>query len=179
MRQYTLAKRISLDGEQGVQVVNETGEQIGIVSKTHMDDCERGHCFSYTTLRGDVIRMGIKKRGLTSLLRATYQLEIAGKIFEWKDDIGKNLLYFSVSGKLGEKAVTFQENWKEEIDATIESKKIALIQPKMMLKTTLSFDASIDEREPIFALTVLMLFMYRIYQDEAEVVENVLDHLFE
>ena len=72
--------------------------------------------------------------------------------------------------------ILIEENWSGDLEVKLNKVKVAKIKVgEFSLKTTFQFDDTIEENSPLFALTILMYFMFQIYEDEAEVIENLLD----
>lgn len=154
---------------------NREKESVGTIEKADITGCEKRSVVSFTAHKGSEIKIGIKKRNIKNLLVATYIIETEEKTYFLKDKPGNSLLYFCVVGKIDEQDIRIEENWSSEIEVKIDQIHIATIKAnEFTLKTTILTEDNIYESTLLFAVTILMYFMYKIYKNESEFVENIL-----
>lgn len=161
--------------EKELLLENEHEQPIGVIKRTDIPGCENTSSFSFTIDGNESTEMGIKKRGIKNFLVATYIIITQDETLTFKDTVGNNLLYFSVDGELHGQKIHVVENWSEEIEVKVDGSRIAIIKPNdLTYSTTIAIDDTIDESSVLFAITILMYFMYKIYKNESWLIENVL-----
>lgn len=161
---------------RALTVDNEEKETVGIIEKEDIAGCEKGHVFSFTANDGAKIVMGIKKRGIKDFLVAKYVVKMAEETYMLKDKVGNNLLYFCVEGNIEGENIRVEENWSREIEVKVSKTHIATIKPSndLSFKTIILIGTHIHEKSIYFAISVLMYFMYKIYKNESDFIENIL-----
>ena len=175
MKQYQFNDVIYMKKKNAIQVENREKESVGTIEKADITGCEKRSVVSFTAHKGSEIKIGIKKRNIKNLLVATYIIETEEKTYFLKDKPGNSLLYFCVVGKIDEQDIRIEENWSSEIEVKIDQIHIATIKAnEFTLKTTILTEDNIYESTLLFAVTILMYFMYKIYKNESEFVENIL-----
>src|SRR5699024_4325160 len=82
-----------------------------------------------------------------------------------KDKTGNSLLYFCVVGNIDGQDIRIEENWRSEIEVKTDQVRIATIKAnEFTFKTTIRTEGNICESSLLFAVIVLMYFMYKIYK---------------
>lgn len=109
------------------------------------------------------------------MLFAAYRFQLNGEEFQLKDNKLNSVLYFCVSGTIHGKIWRIEENWDQEIEVSVDGKKVALIKPKSFLGADLLIDAEASRHPLLFSLTCLMYFMLKIYREETEFIEDVME----
>lgn len=156
-------------------VENEEKESIGVIKKADISGCEKGHVFSFTANDGTPVVMGIKKRSIKNLLVATYVIRTERNTYTLKDKAGNSLLYFCVEGEIDGKNIRIEENWSKEIEVKVDQTHIATIKPDdYSFKAIILVEDNIFVSSTLFAVTVLLYFMYKIYKNESEFIESIL-----
>lgn len=175
MRAYQFKDLLYLKKDEAIAVVNAEEAAVGSIKKANLKDCEKGHAFSFVTNEGNTVSMGIKKRGLNNLLAATYIIEFGEDTYLFKDKPGNILLYFCVTGELDGEQFRIEENWQQEIEIKVDQALVATIKPNdLTFKTNIQIDEDISVANPIFGITILMYFMYKIYKNESGIIEDLL-----
>ena len=175
MKQYQFNDVLYMNKKKVIQVENKEKERIGTIEKATISGCEKGSAVSFTSHKGFGIRMGIKKRNIKNLLAAAYVIETEEKTYYLKDKPGNSLLYFCVVGNIDGQNIRIEENWGGEIEVKIDQIPIATIKSnELTLKTIVHTEDDINETSLLFAVIILMYFMYKIYKNESEFIENLL-----
>ena len=175
MKKYQFNDVRYMKKKNAIQVENREKESVGTIEKADISGCEKRSVVSFTAHKGSEIKIGIKKRNIKNFLAATYIIETEEKTYFLKDKPGNSLLYFCVVGKIDEQDIRIEENWSSEIEVKIDQIHIATIKAnEFTLKTTILTEDNIYESTLLFAVTILMYFMYKIYKNESEFVENIL-----
>ena len=175
MKQFQF-KDVSYMGKKNViQVENIAKESVGNIEKADISGCEKGNVVSFTAHNGSQIKIGIKKRNIKNLLVATYIIETEEETYFLKDKPGNSLLYFCVVGNIDGQDIRIEENWNSEIEVKIDNIHVSTIKANdFTFKTTIFIEDNINESSLLFAVVVLMYFMYKIYKNESEFIENLL-----
>src|SRR5699024_7981558 len=162
--------------ESALTVDNKEKETDGISEKEDIAGREKGHVYSITTNDGAKIIMRIKTRGIKDIFVDKYVVKIAEETYMLKDKVGNNLLYFCVEGNIEGENIRVEENWSREIEVKVSKTHIATIKPSndLSFKTIILIGAHIHEKSIYFAISVLMYFMYKIYKNESDFIENIL-----
>ncbi|MBD8007586.1 hypothetical protein [Bacillus norwichensis] len=156
-------------------VENEEKERIGTIEQANISGCEKGHVFSFTVDGGSPILLGIKKRSIKNFFVATYVIQTEEKTYTLKDKAGNSLLSFCVEGNIESQNIRIEENWSQNLEIKVDQTHIATIKANdFTFKTTILMENNISESSTLFAITVLMYFMYKIYKNESEFIENIL-----
>jgi len=175
MKQYQFNDKLYMKKKHVIQVENKEKESVGTIKKSDMSGCEKRSVISFTTNNGSETKIGIRKRHIKNLLVATYVIETETKTYYLKDKPGNSLLYFCVVGKIDGQDIRIEENWSSDIEVKVEKMHIATIKAnEFTLKTTIHTEDNIYESSLHFAITILMYFMYKIYKNESDFVENIL-----
>lgn len=176
MKLYKMSDLIYFAKNKRVPLVNEKEEEVGYITKDNVPGYEKNHVFTYTSLDEQVkVTVGIKKAGISRLLMARYGIITGNDTFELKDKLGNNILYFCVTGEIDDQKVLFEENWDGNIELKLNKEKVGLIKQKQYeLIANFQFTEQIKENSLMFAVTVLMFFMWKIYKDESEIIEALL-----
>ncbi|GIP62447.1 hypothetical protein J32TS6_10020 [Virgibacillus pantothenticus] len=176
MRTYYLKDVIYFSSKKAIPVTTDINE-IGYIRKTISDTLEKDSVFSYISAdEQDYFVLGMKQNGWKRLVLAEYQLCTESIQYDFKDKLGSNILYFCVVGNMDGQDILIEENWSGDLEIKVNKLRVAKIKiGTFSLKTTFQFEDTVEENSPIFALTILMYFMFKIYQEEAEWVEGLLD----
>jgi len=175
MKQYQFKDVLYMGKKNVIQVENNKRECVGTIEKANISGCERRSVVSFTAHNGSQIKIGIKKRNIKNLLVATYIIETEEETYFLKDKLGNSLLYFCVVGNIDGQDIRIEENWNSEIEVKIDQIHTATIKAnEFTLKTTILVEENIYETSFLFAVIVLMYFMYKIYKNESEFIENIL-----
>src|SRR5690625_3171123 len=177
MRKFYFRDVLFMNKKKVLAVENDMNEHVGYVKKVDMDKCEKGHAFSYSTKAKDdeTVRMGMQKRGIKNLFVPTYLIDIDDKKYTLKDKPVKNLLYFCVEGEIDGQIIKIEENWSGHIEVRVDDVKIAtIILNELTFKTSIQLVNNIKETSILFAITILMYFMFKIYKDESEFIQELL-----
>jgi len=175
MKPYHLNDVFLTIGDQAITVENEAKKNIGSIRQAIMPACEKGHAFSFTSQDDFSVMMGIKKRGIRNFLVATYFVQFNEKNYVLKDKIGNHLFYFCVTGNIEDKEIKVAENWSGDVEVMIDRTRIAIIKPgDIISKAILYMKDDIHESSPYFGISILMYFMYKIYKNESDFIEELL-----
>ncbi|PAD93757.1 hypothetical protein [Shouchella clausii] len=173
MLSFKIKDVLILNDKKSVTVLDEQERIIGEIKKTTVPGNEKGTTFVFEQ-EGVRATLGIKKG---RLLFATYRFQLNGEEFQLKDNTLNSVLYFCVSGNIHGKKWRIEENWDQELDVSVDSKKVALIKPNSFLGADLLIDAEASRHLLPFSLTCLMYFMLKIYQEETEFIEDIIEEL--
>jgi len=174
MKKYQFKDVLFMRKKSIITVEDEQQSPVGSIKLTKLSGCEQRHSFSFTIGENEVVKMGIKKRGITNLLVATYILYINGKKYILKDKVGNNLLYFCVDGQIEEENIRVEENWRGDMEVKVDGRQVAIVKgDKWSGETKVHINAD-DDSPLLLAITILMYFMYKIYNDEADFIENLI-----
>lgn len=175
MKRYQFKDVLYMKKGRALPVANEEKESIGFIEKADISGCEKGLAFTFTANDGTTVAMGIKKRDIKNFLAATYVIRTEGETYTLEDKAGNSLLYFCVIGDIDGKNIRIEENWSKEVEVKVDQTHIATIKPDdFSFKTIILVEDNISEASTFFAVTVLMYFMYKIYKNESEFIENIL-----
>src|SRR5690625_3982359 len=175
MSKYYFKDALFMNKKKVLSVVNDMKECVGYIKKAEMDKCEKGHTFSYSINDDQTVRMGIQKRGIKSLFVPTYLIDMEDKKYTLKDQPVKNLLYFCVEGEIDGQIIKIEEKWSGDIEVKVDDDQIAtIILNELTFKTTIHIVNHIKETSILFAITILMYFMFKIYKDESEFIKELL-----
>jgi len=174
MNKYHFKNKVLKSKGKVMVVENVHKDSIGYIKKTDLIDCERGSVFSYTVHNGGTFVMGIKKRGFKNILTPTYLIQTNEKSYTLKDKAWNNLLYFCVTGRMNGYGISIEETWSGDLEVTLDQEQIAIIQTNNLRMNTILIKKDISETSIFFATIILMYFMYKIYKDEADFVEDLL-----
>ena len=157
--------------KKSVNVLNNDDHVIAEVKKLSFSGNEKGKTFVLEQ-NGEQSILGIKKG---RLIFATYRFQINDEEFILKDNPVNSILYFCVNGVIHGKKLRIEENWNKEIELKVDGQKVALIKPKSLaLEATVLMNEEALHHSQLFSLTCLMYFMYKIYKDETEIIENMI-----
>ncbi len=171
MLSFKIKDVLILHDKKSVTVLDEQDRIVGEIKKTTVPGNEKGTTFVFEQ-EGVRARLGIKKG---RLLFAAYRFQLNGEEFQLKDNKLNSVLYFCVSGTIHGKIWQIEENWDQEIEVSVDGKKVALIKPKSFLGADLLIDAEASRHPLLFSLTCLMYFMLKIYREETEFIEDVME----
>lgn len=175
LKRYQFKDVLFMKKGKTLTVENDEKEFVGIIEKADVSECEKGHTFSFIIDGGTPVVIGIKKRSIKNFLVATYIIKTEGKTYALKDKVGNSLLYFCVEGDIDGQTIRIEENWSEDIEVKVDQTLIATIKAnELTFKTTIFIENNISKSSILFAVTVLMYFMYKIYKSESEFIENIL-----
>lgn len=176
MRLFNLQDLIYFSKDKHLILKNPEGEEVGFVSREAVEGYEKNHVFSYTSFdRQNKITLGIRRSGFKRIVMAEYEVHVNGNVYELKDKIGNNFLYFCVTGRLEDQLVHFEENWEREVEVTIQGQNVASIREnKKDLRAAFQFNDEVEERSVLFGSTILMYFMLKIYRKESGFLEDFL-----
>ncbi|MCH1624452.1 hypothetical protein [Fredinandcohnia quinoae] len=178
MRMYKLQEVINLSEDKKLLLKNEKDQEVGFIRREVISGYEEKHIFSYTSMdENNKVIVGIKKRGLTTFLTPRYGVITQEHEYELKDKIGNNILYFCVIGVLENKKILIEENWDGDIEIKVEKQVVAYIRKlkKSDLFAFFQFEDQIKENSLLFSVTILMYFMFKIYNKEAEIIQYIMD----
>ncbi|PAF15519.1 MAG: PRC domain-containing protein [Shouchella clausii] len=171
MLSFKIKDVLILHDKKSVTVLDEQDRIVGEIKKTTVPGNEKGTTFVFEQ-EGVKATLGIKKG---RLLFATYRFQVNGEEFQLKDNTLNSMLYFCVSGTIDGKKWRIDENWDQELDVSVDGKKVALIKPHSFLGADLLIDAEASRHPLLFSLTCLMYFMLKIYREETEFIEDVME----
>ena len=175
MKQYQFKDVLYMGKKNVIQVENMAKESVGNIEKADISGCEKGNVVSFTAHNGPQIKIGIKKRNIKNLLVATYIIETEEETYFLKDKPGNSLFYFCVVGNIDGQDIRIEENWRSEIEVKIDKIHVSTIKAnEFTFKTTIFIEDIINESSLLFAVIILMYFMYKIYKNESEFIENIL-----
>lgn len=172
MKSFQLKSVMQNINKRKIYILDEKDNKIADIFKVSYPGKEKGSSFVLRKNREEIY-LGTEKG---RLLFATYHVDFNGKTWILKDNMIRSTVYFCVDGELHDKKIRFEENWKKEVDVKLDGEKVAIIKPHLYsLEATISMKTE-ESRDPLlFAVTCLMYFMFKIYQDEVEVIESILD----
>jgi len=173
MRKYQFKDALFMREKNTISVEDEQQNQVGYIKLVNIPNCEKRHAFSFTIGENQVIKMGIKKRGITNFLVATYIVQTKGKEYTLIDKVGNNLLYFCVEGEIKKKKIRVEENWQGDMEVKIDGEQVAFVKGNEWTGETKIHIKANHESPLLLAITLLMYFMYKIYKDEADFIENL------
>ncbi|WP_121640200.1 hypothetical protein [Virgibacillus sp. Bac330] len=152
-------------------------EEVGYIRKTAANTLEKDRVFTYTSYDEEKYYvLGIKKNGWKRLVLTEYQLQTNSKKYHFKDKLGSNILYFCVMGEVENHQILIEESWAGDLKIKFNHNKVAKIKvASLSLKTTFQYEDTVEENSPLFALTILMYFMFKIYKDENKWIEGLLE----
>lgn len=79
-------------------------------------------------------------------------------------------------GEVENHQILIEGNWAGDLEIKFNHNKVAKIKvASLSLKTTFQFEDTVEENSPLFALTILMYFMFKIYKDENNWIEGLLE----
>src|SRR5699024_811714 len=87
---------------------------------------------------------------------------------------GKNLLRFRVKGHIGENHMYIKEDEEGNMDVFINRHKAAVITEYSPEKIITAIDDEIEENDVVFAVVILMFFMFKLYKRESWHIEELL-----
>lgn len=175
MRLYKLQDGIYFSKDKRLSLKNEKNQEVGFIRREDISGYEKKHVFSYTSFdEQSKVIVGIKKSGFTRLIMAKYGVITKEHEYELKDRLGNNILYFCVTGVLDNKEILIEENWERDIEIKVEKEIVAYIRKKKSdLLAFFQFEDQTEENSLLFSVTILMYFMIKIYNQETEFIQGV------
>jgi len=176
MKKYYFKDVLFMNKKKLLVVENDRKERVGYIKKVDIVKCEKGHAFSFSANNDDrSIKMGIQKRRIMDLLVPTYLIHMGDRQYNLRDKPIKNLLYFCVEGDIDGQSIKIEENWSGYIEVRADDTHIATIKlNEFTFKTIIYIANNIEETSILFAVTILMYFMFKIYKDESEFIQELL-----
>lgn len=176
MRIYKLQDVIHFSKDKRLLLRNDKDQEVGFISREDISGYEKKHVFSYTSIdEQSKVIVGIKKSGLTRLIAPKYGVITKDHEYELQDKIGNNILYFCVKGVLDNKKIVIEENWDRNIEIKVEKQIVAYIRKKKSdLFAFYQLEDHIEENSLLFSVTILMYFMFKIYNQETEFIQDIL-----
>ncbi|WP_197679958.1 hypothetical protein [Microlunatus soli] len=181
MSAYTLCEGLLdtvITPMRAVEVKTQDGRRIGHVVRGDVADCERTGTFRFEPTSGPSTSMGIvgatARTILHRLLRPSYILLHERQRWTLHDLPGENLLYFAVAGTVQARRLVARLDWDDSVQITADGAEVGRVDPgDLLLDTRLRADDDLDP--PLFGLIMLIPFIYRVYEQEAELIESLLD----
>lgn len=163
-----------------IEVRSDAGEVIGIVDRGSIPGAERAATFRFTPVDGEPTTLGVDVHGLkgklSRLIRPRYLIAQGARTGALADKPGENLLYFALSGTVDGHALTAREDWDGAVHVTVDGTKIARIESRSVLEQTqVEIDVQTIPADILFGTIVLLVFMIRLYKDEAGLIEALFD----
>lgn len=183
MREYTFREGL-LDtvttSMRSVEVRSaDGGDVIGNVVRGELEGCERAGTFRFEPRSDPSTSMGIRRgTGLemvNRLLRPQYRMVHGGRESTFKDRPGENLLYFAVRGTVDGRRIDARADWDSSIEITADSTEIGRFDPGELLMDTRVQVTSAEPGSAVFGLLMVLPFIYRIYEQESELIESLFD----
>ncbi|MTD32000.1 hypothetical protein [Planomicrobium sp. YIM 101495] len=170
---YQLKQRL-WNGTKAIEITDDEGTTVATVQRVDVPGNEKRHSFRFD-MNGEHATLGIK-RG--RLLFATYRLLWGGDEFILKDHPANSILYFCVTGKMHEHPVELLETWTKGIEVKFAGRKVATVETGgAVLRASIQIEGKSDDSFLPLALAVLGYFMYKIYSDESELLEEILGEI--
>lgn len=161
-----------------IDVKNNDNVKIGTIKRIELAGCEKNHSFSFRNLNEECVKIGIKKRSVKEMFAPKYSIVTDNNHYELQDNAWKNILYFSVSGSVDGEAITIEENWKGAVETVLNDKRIGIVSFGMMSsQINIRVAKEIDTSSLLFAIIMIFPFMFKIYMDEVEFFETIIEEL--
>lgn len=174
MKEYQFQATIEADDHRLVQIVDDKGGSAGSIEKDVLRKCEEKHTYSFTSKEGSKVIVWLKRRKFRDLNIANYIIAAGETAMFLKEKAGKNLLRFRVKGHIGERHMYIKEDEEGDMDVFIDRRKAAVITEYSPEKITVAMDDEIEENGVIFAVVILMFFMFKLYKRESWHIEELL-----
>jgi len=174
MKEYQFQATIEADDHKLVQVVDDKGGSAGFIEKDSLMKCEEKHTYSFTSKEGSKVIVGLKRRKFRDLNIANYIIAAGDTTIILKEKAGKNLLRFRVKGHIGENHMYIKEDEEGNMDVFINRHKAAVITEYSPEKIITAIDDEIEENDVVFAVVILMFFMFKLYKRESWHIEELL-----
>jgi len=167
MKEYQFQATIEADDHRLVQIVDDKGGSAGFIEKDVLRKCEEKHTYSFTSKEGSKVIVGLKQRKFRDLNIANYIIAASETTMSLKEKAGKNLLQFRVKGHIGERHIYIKEDEEGDMDVFIDRRKSAVITEYSPEKVIITMDDEMEEDGVIFAVVILMFFMFKLYKRES------------
>lgn len=175
MKAYQFTDVLYMREKKVIKVENKDKETIAVIKKAFIPDCEKNTTVSFTKVGGTEVRVGIKKRTLKNFISSSYIIESDTQTYRLKDKPWNSLLYFCAEGDISGDKLLIEENWSGELEVKVNGLHSARIKTnELTLRTSLFIEDSVPESSLLFSIIVLMYFMYKIYKQESEFIEEIL-----
>ncbi len=174
MKEYQFQATIEADDSRIVQIVTDKGQAAGYIEKDVLRKCEEKHTYSFTPADGSKVIVGLKRRKFRDLNIANYIIAAGETTMFLKEKAGKNLLRFRVKGNIGSNHMYIKEDEEGNMDIFIDRSRAAVITEHSPEKVIITVEDEIEENSVIFAVLVLMFFMFKLYKREFWHIEELL-----
>ncbi|MFC3418567.1 hypothetical protein ACFOLA_03645 [Salinicoccus hispanicus] len=175
MKQYQF--KLSVDSNRKVLAIEDkNNEAVGYVEKAVLKNCEEQNTYSYTSIRGTTVILGLKRRRFKDMNISKYIIVTDDAQHVFKEKPGRNLIQFKVVGQLDEHYMKVEENSDGDMEAHIDKKYVATVKEKGADgNTAIMADSELDDLSMKFGIIVLMYFMYKLYKRETWDVAKLLE----
>lgn len=173
MKEYNFQATIEED-RKSVQIINDADDTAGYIEKDVLRKCEEKHTYSFTPKDGRKVTVGLKRRKLRDLNIANYIIAADETTMFMKEKAGKNLLRFRVKGNIGSTYMYIKEDDGGNMDVFIDGSQAAAVNEHSPEKVSITVNDEIEEDSIVFAVLVLMFFMFKLYKRESWHIEELL-----
>lgn len=173
MKEYQFQATMD-ENYRSVQIINDTDEAVGYIEKDVLRKCEEKHTYSFMPKEGHKVTVGLKRRKFRDLNIANYVIVAEKKTMFMKEKAGKNLLRFRVKGDIGSSYMYIKEDEEGNMDVFIDGSQAAAVNEHSQEKVLIAVSDEMEENSIVFAVVILMFFMFKLYKRESWHIEELL-----
>ncbi|AKG74511.1 hypothetical protein [Salinicoccus halodurans] len=174
MKEYQFQATIEPDDHRSVKIINDMERVVGHIEKDVLRKCEERYTYAFTPLDGSKVIVGLKRRKFKDLNIANYIIAAGETTMFLKERAGKNLLHFRVKGHVGENHMYIKEDEEGNMNVFIDRGKAAVVNEHSAEKISIIIEDKIEENSVVFAVVILMFFMFKLYKRESWYIEELL-----
>lgn len=173
--QYRMKIRALYD-DRNVVVEDAEGKLVGTIKNAVAEKCDVRNTYSFTNYDDDELILALKLLRFWDWNVGKYFV-ISSKGTEIiKETPGHNLILFRAEGKIDGERFVAKETNDGKLKMLLDKKTICKIEEKPgRVGAFIDMSEDIDELSKIFAVCVLMYFMFKQYLRQSSMLEDVLN----
>ena len=176
MAQYRLKIRTSYS-ERQVVLEDEHGKLVGVINNAEVDKCDKRNTYSFTNNEEDQIILALKTLRFWDLNVGKYYVITDDSTEMIKETPGQNLILFRAEGKIDGERFVAKETNDGHLKLLLNKKTICLIEERQgNIGAFIDMHDDIDESSKLFAVCVMMYFMFKQYLIQSSELDYILDY---
>ncbi|MFC3901247.1 hypothetical protein [Aliicoccus persicus] len=176
MAHYRLKIRIAYNDRQ-VVLEDENGKLVGIIKNAEVDKCDKRNTYSFKNNDEDETILALKTLRFWDLNVGKYYVITDGSTEVIKETPGQNLILFRAEGKLDGERFVAKETNDGQLKLLLEKQTICFIEERHGKSGAfIDIHDDIEEGSKLFAVCVLMYFMFKQYLRQSSELDYILDY---
>lgn len=173
--QYRLKIRSNYSDRE-VVVEDEKGKLVGTIHNAEAEKCDIRNTYSFTNNDDDQYILALKLLRFWDLNVGKYFV-ISGDTTEVIKEIpGQNLILFRAEGKIDAERFVAKETNDGHLKLLLDKKTVCTIEEQPgVVGAFIEMYEDVDENSKVFAICVLMYFMFKQYLRQPSVLDDVLN----